>query len=64
MGGGATKPAATPTAAAEAQHLVNEIDNSNSVLHLNVHTWYYCSLAYVVRIWAACVVGAAPAAKQ
>ena len=48
MGGGATKPAATATAAAEAQHLVNEIDNSNSVLHLNVHTTFIVGVVSLI----------------
>ena len=48
MGGGATKPAATATAAAEAQHLVNEIDNSNSILHLNVHTTFIIGVVSLI----------------
>ena len=48
MGGGATKPAATATAAAEAQHLVSEIDNSSSFLHLNVHTTFILGVVSLI----------------
>ena len=49
MGGGATKQAATAaTAAGEAQHLVSEIDNSNSFLHLNVHTTFILGVVSLI----------------
>ena len=48
MGGGATKQAATAATPGEAQHLVSEIDNSNSFLHLNVHTTFILGVVSLV----------------
>ena len=48
MGGGATKPAAAANSAVEAQHLINEIDNSSSILHLNVHTTFIVGIISLV----------------
>ena len=47
MGGGATKPA-TAAAPAEAQKLIEEIDNSNSILHVNVHTTFIIGIVSLV----------------
>ena len=44
MGGGATKETAAP----EAQHLVSEIDNSKSFVHLNVHTPFILGVVSLV----------------
>ena len=52
MGGGATKEA-TAKAPEQAQKLIEEIDNSNSILHVNVHTTFIVgivSLAILVVI--------------
>ena len=47
MGGGATKEA-TAKAPEQAQKLIEEIDNSNSILHVNVHTTFIIGIVSLV----------------